>query len=81
MSKATEQTFQIGDRVKYRVEWLRSVGAYTGPLPFQRGTVVEIQNRNNWVLIGVDFGGNPYEPQYVNAKNLTLAGDPESGSY
>lgn len=33
--------FQIGDRVKVKVDFLRSIGCYTGPLPFARGTVTK----------------------------------------
>jgi len=35
-------TIQVGDRVAYSRDWLRSVGAMTGELPFRRGWVRDV---------------------------------------
>lgn len=34
---------RIGDRVRFKAEWLRSTGSFTGPVPFARGTVTRIE--------------------------------------
>lgn len=33
-----------GQRVKYSTQWLKSIGCYTGELPFARGTIDSIQS-------------------------------------
>jgi hypothetical protein len=76
---------KVGDLVKYRVDFLRSVGAYVGELPFMRGVIMSIKpamkNGSEWTLVEIDFGGNDYDPHFVNAANITLASDPEYSSY
>jgi hypothetical protein len=59
------------------VRWLRSVGAYTGPLSFARGTVSRIDKFGDFDLVTVDWG-NPDIPGKVIAPNLTFASDSET---
>lgn len=60
----------VGQRVRYRAAWLRSVGAYCGPLPFARGTVTEIkEHAPGFVLATVEWN-DPDIPEQVNIKNL-----------
>lgn len=45
-----------GDRVRYATNWLRSIGAYTGELPFARGTVATVEDHGQgFVLVTVDW--------------------------
>lgn len=44
MSNDIQQfTLNIGDRVAFSAKFLRAIAVYTGPKPFLRGTVIEIQ--------------------------------------
>jgi len=69
----------IGDRVKYRREWLRSVGCYTGELPFARGTIAALQQVGPIVLATIAWDGNDpvVVPTKANIQNLTFAHDSE----
>ena len=67
----------VGDRVKYSAKFLRSIGAYTGELPFAKGTVREISHWGTLTVARVEWG-NPEIPEGVNVGNLTLCGRPEA---
>ena len=69
---------RIGDKVKYRAKFLRSIGAYTGQLPFARGMVIGINSieprfkrLSNTVIVSVNWN-NPDIPERVNLKNLEV---------
>lgn len=69
---------RLGDRIKYASRWLRSVGAYTGPLPFARGRVVALKEcGRQFVLATVEWdkGTDPDVPTLINAKNLSREDD------
>lgn len=76
--------FSPGDRVKYRVQFLRNVGAYTGWMPFAKGTVYEVSASGIVTVLWEEgpYGAKaPREPFKVLDKNITLASDPETASY
>jgi hypothetical protein len=61
----------VGDKVAYSADFLRSVGAYTGPLGTARGTITALEpfSRGAIMLATVDWH-NPEIPPKVNVKNL-----------
>lgn len=69
----------VGDRVKYRREWLRSVGCVTGDMPFARGAITALQVVGTIVLATIAWDGNDpvVIPTKANVNNLTFAHDPE----
>jgi hypothetical protein len=60
----------IGDKVKYRPEYLRSIGGFAGPLPWARGVVKFVQRINESEIFAFVDWGNPDVPNRVNVKNL-----------
>lgn len=67
---------EVGSRVKYSAAFLRSVGIYTGALPFARGTIVDVveygHRINPWAIATIDWDGNHWQelPRNVNTRNL-----------
>jgi hypothetical protein len=59
----------IGDRVAYSANWLRSVGLYTGDLPAARGTVKALDQLGSTTLAVIDWGTDDI-PRRVNVANL-----------
>ena len=45
------QDLQVGDDVCFTANWLRSVGANPGPLPFARGIITEIEAHSSTLVI------------------------------
>jgi hypothetical protein len=66
----------IGTKVKLSRVWLKSIGAYTGSLPFARGTITGIMDLGSIQLAIVKWD-NPDAPAKVNTKNLVELKDPE----
>lgn len=73
-------TIQVGDRVAYSANWLRSTGNYAGILPQLRGTVVGTEPFGAAQLCTIAWDGYRAPSQYhddglgrVLAANLTLA--------
>ncbi len=66
------KTFSVGDRVQYTAEFLRSAGFYTGPVPFARGTVAELETwgRSGSVAVRVEWESDEAIPPWINAENL-----------
>lgn len=67
---------QVGDKVKYKAEWLRSVGMYTGPVPFARGVVTALEPVGSMTLAVIKWD-RPGIPERVNVENLIKVGKPE----
>jgi hypothetical protein len=64
---------QVGQRVQYRAEFLRSIGAYTGPLGPAKGRVESIRPLGSTSLAVVAWDGNPDDvPTKVNTDNLKV---------
>jgi len=71
--------FQVGDRVAYNVNWLRSTGNIVGDLPRLRGTVVEIEPFSDKQLVVIKWDNYRVKSDYhddglgrVINPNLTL---------
>ncbi len=64
----------VGSTVKYRREFLRSIGQCTGDMPFARGVVIGFEVLGNTTLAIVSWN----MPGKVNIKNLTLHNNPEN---
>ncbi len=70
---ARSKQIQVGDRVAYSVQWLRSIGCYSGDLPQARGVVTGIQQRGGLELATVDWGTEDI-PARVLISNLAIVG-------
>ena len=68
--------FEKGDPVAYNAKWLRSIGCYTGDLPFLRGTVSGIKPLGDRELIEVNWNGGSLV--HVISENLAHVG-PNAG--
>lgn len=62
---------QVGDRVKYSRKFLRSIGTFTGEMPFARGTVRATEKLGEITLAVMDWNDDDM-PEKVNVNNLTL---------
>jgi hypothetical protein len=77
-------SLQVGDRVQFSAKFLRSTGQYTGPVPFLKGTIEEIQplgaGKDPLMLATIKWEGDPdeEEPKRVNVKNLKKVGQLEA---
>lgn len=64
----------IGDRVKYRQEFLGGLGGFTGVMPFAKGRITNIEVLGAVQLATIDWGqDNERVPEKVIVKNLTWA--------
>ena len=66
----------VGSTVKYRREFLRSIGQCTGDMPFARGVVTELKVLGETTIAVISWN----MPGKVNIKNLTLHNNPENYS-
>jgi hypothetical protein len=80
--EAKSPKFKVGDKVKYAVKFLRSIGEYTGDMPRAKGIVTGLTGfgQDGKFLISIDWG-NPDLPGKVLDSNLALVSDPEHSSY
>lgn len=62
----------IGDRVRYRSAFLRSISCFTGALPFARGTVQSLKVLSPDLIVAtIAWDGEPEDvPPRVNVRNL-----------
>lgn len=65
-----QPTIKVGDSVRYRGDFLRSIGAYSGPLGWARRTVTQLQTIGADVILAAVAWDNPDMPAKVNVKNL-----------
>ena len=70
---------QIGDRVAYSRQWLRSTGNFTGPIPFARGRITAFEPLGRETMLAVvawegELVGESPAPTLVNVKNLARVG-------
>ena len=68
----TKTPLQIGDRVAYSRAFLKSIGCYTGNLPFARGTIAGFKSLGETVLAEVEWSNDA--PARVNVANLCKVG-------
>ncbi len=61
---------QKGDIVRYSAKWLRSVGIYTGRLPFITGEVLEVSTELSFPLVSVQWDDEVI--MEVNGNNLEV---------
>ena len=73
----TRKMISVGERVQYKAAFCRSIGAYTGAIPFARGEVVQIKSLSQETrLAGMKWDGD-YSgelPKWVNVANLVQVG-------
>ncbi len=63
---------QVGDKVAYSAKWLRSVGIFTGPLPFARGEVVALEKLSTETTLAQVKWDRAGVPEKVNIRNLVV---------
>lgn len=73
----SKNKIEVGSRVQYKAAFLRSIGCYTGDLPFAKGTVKELIPLGSNFLANIDWG-NPNVPEKVITQNLKRIGQLES---
>ena len=61
-----------GSRVRYSRKFLQAISAFTGPLPFARGTVTEVSGTPEFALASIEWDNPEDLPARVNVKNLVL---------
>lgn len=61
---------KVGDKVRYRAAFLRSISCFTSPLATAQGIVLEIKTYSPDVSIARIDWGNPDVPEKVNVCNL-----------
>ena len=68
----SSSSLTVGSRVKYRATFCRSIGAYTGAIPFARGTIVapDFETMPHIVSVRWDNDYAREVPQRVNVNNL-----------
>ena len=73
---ALKISLEVGDRVGYRVRFLRSVGMVHSEWARLRGTVVRITPVGSMRLVEVDWDAPPEEgwPRKINEQNLAKVG-------
>ena len=64
---------EVGDMVRYRAGFLRSIGVHTGLLPQARGKVTELEPIGRSLVLAVVDWGDDEVPPKVNVKNLERA--------
>ena len=63
-----------GDRVRYRAEFLRSIGQYTGPLPMAKGIIIGLTPLGSMTIASIKWENDPYleVPRRVSTANLEV---------
>jgi hypothetical protein len=62
--------FNVGDKVRYRTEFLRSIGCYSGPLPFARGEITAVKTHGTSFTLATINWTKGDAPETVNVFNL-----------
>lgn len=66
---AADGSINVGDKVAYSTQFLKSTGEHTGPIPFARGVVKDIRKIGGVSLATVEWD-TPEAPEKVNVFNL-----------
>jgi hypothetical protein len=64
----------VGDKVAYSVQFLKSIGCYTGDMPQARGTVTKVQTFGGSLELATIEWNMPDMPEKVNVQNLAKVG-------
>ena len=65
------KNINIGDKVCYSANYLRSTGQYTGDIPFARGIVTELKSYGDDFIIATIDWEDDRIPVTVNVENLS----------
>lgn len=65
-----KHNLNVGDKVRYRTQFLRSIGCYSGPLPFARGEITAIKTHGSSFTLATINWKSPDVPETVNVFNL-----------
>ena len=68
---------QIGDKVRYSVNFLRSISCYAGPMACATGIVSAVEPFGSQPLVTVDWQGEDL-PKRILECNLTVKGSPKA---
>lgn len=69
---------EIGDKVQYSARFLKSIGCYTGELPFAKGRVTYLQKVGSLTIASVAWGNPSDVPEGVNVANLKRISEVEN---
>ena len=73
---------KIGDKVAYSAKFLRSVGAFCGPMGFARGKIIGIKALSSECQIAtIEWDKDADMPQKVNVANIAKVGSSAMVSY
>lgn len=72
--KTKTPKFNVGDRIAYSVQFLKSIGMSHGEMAQGRGVITEIETRGTLVLARIAWEKNADLPQRVGAFNLAKVG-------
>lgn len=77
--ESNPEPIKVGDTVRYSTAFLRSIGAYTGPMGHARGLVTSIEDLGGtFILAHINWGRYQGElPDRVRVSNLTRVGTVE----
>lgn len=67
-------TLKPGDKVAYSVQFLKSIGEFSGEIPAARGVIKEIKQIAPDLQLAVIEWITPGLPEKVNVKNLAKVG-------
>jgi hypothetical protein len=68
------KTFEIGDKVAYSVQFLKSTGQTTGNVPFARGIIKSFKRMGGIHSFCIIEWNDPDIPTLVNPFNLAIVG-------
>lgn len=68
---------KVGSKVKYSARFLRSIGAYSGSLPFAKGKVTDLKKFGENFLAEIDWKDKDI-PEKVLVSNLIKVGTLEA---
>ena len=69
-----KKTIEVGTRVQMSARWLRSVGCYTGEIPFLKGEVVSLKPLKGLDTSIAAVEWDDGETSRVNVANLHILG-------
>ena len=65
---------KVGDKIAYLVQFLQSIGVYTGEMPAGRGTIISLFKIGDSTFATISWNNLVNLPTTVNIKNLAKVG-------
>ena len=67
-------SLKIGDQVGFSAAFLRSTGQHTGPVPFRKGQIMEIEEVSPGFTLATVYWNGEHKTTRANIKNLARVG-------